>query len=358
MASPHDVTALLADWSQGNRGALEQLLPLVYAELRRIAARQLGRERVGHTLQPTALVHEAYLRLVDQRQVDWQNQDTLDEMLPGVPEMSGTSINSRRTWLPWAVVAALTAGVLVWEARGPAVPPEDPLANARFTLFTNWDGWEEGAAISPDGRFVAFLSDRDGEFDLWLSQVGTGHFSNLTAEIPPLGRSGVIVRKLGFSGDGTDIWFNPSDAKPLMVMPLTGGTPRVFLPPSSTPAWSPDGARLVYIDKTNREDPMYVADRTGADARQMPMPGVLQKLNPVWSTDGQWIYFVRRPEPQDEIDMDVWRVRSSGGTPERLTEQHAAMNFLAPIDTRTLLYVARDEDWSDHGCGRSTSSAK
>jgi RNA polymerase sigma factor (TIGR02999 family) len=74
MASSHDVTALLVDWSRGNRSALDQLLPLVYAELRRIAARQLRRERVGHTLQPTALVHEVYLRLVDQRQGDWQNR--------------------------------------------------------------------------------------------------------------------------------------------------------------------------------------------------------------------------------------------------------------------------------------------
>ena len=74
MVSPHDVTALLADWSRGDRDALDRLLPLVYAELRRVAAKQLRRERVGHTLQPTALVHEAYLRMVDQRQVDWQNR--------------------------------------------------------------------------------------------------------------------------------------------------------------------------------------------------------------------------------------------------------------------------------------------
>jgi RNA polymerase sigma factor (TIGR02999 family) len=74
MAPPHDVTALLADWSRGDRGALGQLLPLVYAELRRIAARQMGREQAGHTLQPTALVHEVYLRLVGQRQVDWQDR--------------------------------------------------------------------------------------------------------------------------------------------------------------------------------------------------------------------------------------------------------------------------------------------
>ena len=73
MSSP-DVTALLGDWSRGNRTALSQLLPLVYAELRRVAARQLRSERPDHTLQPTALVHEAYIRLVDQRQVDWRNR--------------------------------------------------------------------------------------------------------------------------------------------------------------------------------------------------------------------------------------------------------------------------------------------
>ena len=74
MPSSSDVTALLGDWSRGNQSALSQLLPLVYGELRRIASRQLRSERVGHTLQPTALVHEVYLRLVDQRHVDWRNR--------------------------------------------------------------------------------------------------------------------------------------------------------------------------------------------------------------------------------------------------------------------------------------------
>ena len=74
MAARAEVTALLDDWRHGNREALGQLLPLVYAELRGIARRQLRRERIEHTLQPTALVHEAYLRLVDQRHVDWRNR--------------------------------------------------------------------------------------------------------------------------------------------------------------------------------------------------------------------------------------------------------------------------------------------
>ena len=68
------MTALLSEWGRGNANALNELLPLVYAELRRIAARQLRDERVGHTLQPTALVHEVYLRLIDQRHVDWRDR--------------------------------------------------------------------------------------------------------------------------------------------------------------------------------------------------------------------------------------------------------------------------------------------
>lgn len=74
MDSARSVTALLTDWSRGDTTALEQLLPLIYDELRRVAARQLRGERVNHTLQPTALVHEVYLRLVDQRQVHWQDR--------------------------------------------------------------------------------------------------------------------------------------------------------------------------------------------------------------------------------------------------------------------------------------------
>jgi RNA polymerase sigma-70 factor (ECF subfamily) len=74
MSSSSDVTGLLDDWTRGNARALDRLLPLVYEELRRIAARQLRRERAGHTLQPTALVHEAYVKLVDQRRVDWRSR--------------------------------------------------------------------------------------------------------------------------------------------------------------------------------------------------------------------------------------------------------------------------------------------
>ena len=72
--TPQNVTQLLIGWSNGDKEALDKLLPLVYNELHRQAAAYLRRERVGHTLQTTALIHEAYVRLVDQKNVHWQNR--------------------------------------------------------------------------------------------------------------------------------------------------------------------------------------------------------------------------------------------------------------------------------------------
>jgi RNA polymerase sigma factor (TIGR02999 family) len=72
--TPQEMTELLAAWSNGDRQALDRLLPLVEEELHRLAHRYMSREREGHTLQTTALVNEAYLRLIDQRGVRWQNR--------------------------------------------------------------------------------------------------------------------------------------------------------------------------------------------------------------------------------------------------------------------------------------------
>src|SRR5437016_13608237 len=71
---PENLTQLLVDWSKGDQKALDRLMPMVYGELRRLAGNYLRRERQGHTLQPTALVNEAYLKLVDQRNPRWQSR--------------------------------------------------------------------------------------------------------------------------------------------------------------------------------------------------------------------------------------------------------------------------------------------
>ena len=72
--SSHEVTELLVDWANGNQSAADRLMPRVYDELRRLAHHYMKQERPGHTLQTSALVNEAYLRLIDQKQANWQNR--------------------------------------------------------------------------------------------------------------------------------------------------------------------------------------------------------------------------------------------------------------------------------------------
>jgi RNA polymerase sigma factor (TIGR02999 family) len=73
-ASPGEITRLLLAWKSGDTGALDELIPIVYGELHRMAERYLRNERPGHTLRPTAIVHEAYLRLIGRQTADWQNR--------------------------------------------------------------------------------------------------------------------------------------------------------------------------------------------------------------------------------------------------------------------------------------------
>lgn len=72
--APHEISKLLAEWGQGDESALERLMPLVEAELRRLARAYMRREGINHTLQPTALVNEAYLKLIEQKDVQWQSR--------------------------------------------------------------------------------------------------------------------------------------------------------------------------------------------------------------------------------------------------------------------------------------------
>ena len=99
---------------------------------------------------------------------------------------------------------------------------------------------------------------------------------------------------------------------------------------------------------------MVIADRHGANPRQIPLRATnfraslrcsgVHNNNPAWSPDGDWVYFSSGEEPQNEMDVDIWRVRPSGGPAERLTNQHAAANYAVAIDSRRCWHVARDAD--------------
>jgi Tol biopolymer transport system component len=266
-----------------------------------------------------------------------------------IESLSGTSTaksvpqpKSRRAWLPWVIAAALLVGTAVWEMFRPTAAPANPLEKAHFTRVTDFESVE--AAISPDGRFVSFISDHDGPFDVWLTQVGTGRLLNLTQ-----GKAGPLpgpLRSVGFSGDGSEIWLGGGDVgMRLRLMPLTGGTLRNFLgEEAANVAWSPDGERIVF-HKFGNGDPMFVADRTGANSRWIfGNRPELHNHFPTWSPDGRWIYFVHGTPATKE--MDLWRIDPAGGNAERLTQRNTDVAYPTPAGSRTVFYVARDGDGS------------
>src|SRR5262249_6842246 len=167
------------------------------------------------------------------------------------------------------VVAAagilLAAAGAIWFVQRSDKLWENPLANAHIERVTDFPGTETDAALSPDGKFIVFLSDRDGTFDAWINQVGRGAFVNRTtgrlSELAP-----EEARTVGVSADGSHVWLRVSQKDPtgkdthnIWLMPTLGGAPRPFLERAVHAAWSPDGERIVYHEFT-RGDPTFVSD--------------------------------------------------------------------------------------------------
>jgi Tol biopolymer transport system component len=250
----------------------------------------------------------------------------------------------RWSWWAAVVLVAVVSALAGWTLRRLNPDPDNPLNNATFTRLTSFAGDEPEAALSPDGKFAAFLSDRDGPLDVWLTQVGSGSFVNLTREGHMPGVR--PVRNIGFSGDGSEIWFGGAPVGRMRVMPLLGGAPRPFLVDRTVEVlWSPDGARMVY-HTDGPGDPMFVADRTGGGARQIfadPIVGG-HAHHQAWSPDGRWIYLARGIQATRQLDL--WRMTASGGQLERLTSHNAYVAFPTPISDRNVLYIAQDHDGS------------
>ncbi len=264
-----------------------------------------------------------------------------------------TSRTRRRSKAVWALSAAgllLAAVATWWLFERTDYFWRNPLANAQFQNLTDFDGIEAAAAVSRDGRFVAFLSDRDGRMDVWVTQVGTGQFYNLTG-----GRVRELVnpsiRTLGFSPDGTLVTFwargvegsNAGDISVLAV-PTLGGQPRPYLEGAAEFDWSNDGSRLVY-HTPGPGDPMFVRD-SGQQTQGQPIFVAAAGLHahfPLWSPNGAFIYFVQGSLPDA---MDIWRIRPTAGAAERITYHNSRVSHPVLLNQRTLMYLASDKDGS------------
>jgi Tol biopolymer transport system component len=251
-------------------------------------------------------------------------------------------------WLFAVTGALVTAGLMFWQLRQSNFAAVNPLTDARFQQLTDFPGTEQAAALSRDGRFAAFLSDRDGRMDVWVTQVGTGQFYNLTRDATRE-LANPSVRTLGFSPDGTLVTFwarSPAGATPSNInvwgVPVLGGQPRPYLDGIAEYDWSSDGARLVY-HTPGPGDPMFVRDSAESrDAHAIfTAPPGLHSHFPIWSPDHAFIYFVQGSVPDR---MDVWRISATGGPPERITNHDAIVTHPVFLSARTLLYLATDTD--------------
>ena len=278
-------------------------------------------------------------------------RDRLSEATSAVGAVAPAAQPRQRRWLiPAAIAAAIlfAFGIVAWHLRQRDYFWKNPLAGARFTRFTDWEGSELGAAISGDGKFVVFVSDRGGSFDVWVGQVGGGEFLNLSKGQGPSPTR--AVRDVGFSDDGAQVSWSKTkkDGKPsdTWLVPTMGGSPRPFLNNSIELAWSPDRTRLLF-HSGDPGDPIFIADRNGGSPREIfkEKPGIHNHF-PTWSPDGRYVYFVHGIPPNN---MDLWRIASSGGVAERLTHRNSQVAYPALLDDRTLIYSATREDGSGSG---------
>ena len=225
-----------------------------------------------------------------------------------------------------------------------------PIADAKFQTVTDFEGVEQAAAVSRDGHFVAFLSDRDGRMDVWITQVGSGEFHNLTrGDAPELANP--LLRVLGFSPDGSLVTYwgrkpNGSSGADINVwaVPTLGGEPKLYLQGAAEYDWSRDGTRLAY-HTPGPGDPLFVSDgsRRVDDRPIFSAPAGLHCHFQQWSPDNAYIYFVQGSLPDK---LDIWRIRPTGGATERITSHNARVSHPVFVDRRTLMYLASDSDGS------------
>ncbi len=254
-------------------------------------------------------------------------------------------------WLVAALVIGGAAGAAVWATRHFGYPGLRPLDEARFTRVVDFPGFTQAAAISRDGRMIAFLGEEGGHTDAWLSELGSGHYRNLTGG-QALELVNPSVRTLGFSPDSSlvSIWTRGSDdSQPLDVnilsVPRGGGKLAPYLRGVAEFDWSHKGMRLVY-HTTAPGDPLYIRDQaseTGPGRKIYAGPAGVHCHFPVWSADDDYIYFMRGVPPDD---WDLWRIRSTGTDLEQLTSQHARLSYPVVLDDRNLAYLATDADGS------------
>jgi len=291
-----------------------------------------------------------------------ENESDVPPLIASAPP--AFAVKTSRTRWTFVLLLALAGAALViggglW-LRGKEYFWRNQIADARFQTVTDFDGVAQAATVSRDGHFVAFLSDRDGQMDVWVTQVGSGQFHNMTRGTAPE-LVNPSVRTLGFSPDGSLVtfWVRKKDGSSggdigIWAVPTLGGQPKPYLEGVAEFDWSRNGSQLTY-HTPGPGDPLFVSngDRRSEGQPIFSAPFGFHSHFPLWAPDAKFIYFVQGSLPDK---LDIWRIRPGGGTPERITSHNGRVTHPVLLDKRTLLYLASDPTVQGHGFTAWTSS--
>ena len=210
------------------------------------------------------------------------------------PSPSVRRIRPAASW-PWGIVAAAVLIAAVATLR-PLMMSED-VTTMRFSAVTNFAGLEAQPSLSPDGRSAAFVSNRDGQHDIWVGLVSGGNLIRITNDPN-------IESQPRWSPDGTRIAFSrlaPSGLADIWIVPALGGPSRRLIENASGPAWSWDGNRLAY----SRAGQIWASDANGGNQKPIttPAPNTIHS-RPSFSRDGTRIAFINRyAGPYSELSV-------------------------------------------------------
>ena len=264
-----------------------------------------------------------------------------------------------------AVAAAATAALLLWAWTRPAVPPAFP----RVTRIVATAAHEFAPALSPDGKWIAYLSDARGRTDVWVKFIAGGEPANLTATLDLDLQTLDYVGGVQISPDGSQIAVaaarhgaGPRDYSTWVIPAPLGGAPRRVLEPGTQGlTWSPDGKQIAYMGVGGSAgDTVWVADHDGQNARLLvPAHGGFHMHWLRWSHDSRYVYFSYGAQSFNSEPMEIYRVPAAGGPIQAVipTSRRAVFPFLDAAG-RGLLYSANPDTvemglwWRDLPSGR------